>query len=83
MIRTNLGLSQAGFWLGLTALFWLSLSLAGAGQDEPEGQLQQLLRRFPNADLNKDGRLTRDEVLQFRGKIRAPTSAPAATASPR
>jgi hypothetical protein len=82
MSRTNQGWSRAGFWLGLTALFWLSLTLAGAGREEPEERLQQLLRRFPNADLNKDGKLTRDELLQFRGKTREPTPAPAATDTP-
>ena len=82
MIRTNQGWSRAGFWLGLTVLFWLSLSLAGAGREVPEEQLQKLLQRFPNADLNKDGKLTRDELLQFRGKTRAPATAPAATETP-
>ena len=31
-------------------------------------QLQKLLKRFPDADLNKDGKLTRDEFLEFRRK---------------
>src|SRR2546430_2312304 len=61
------------------SLIWLPLSLACIGGEEPEEQLQQVLRRFPNADLNKDGKLTRDELLQFRGKMRAPAPAPVAS----
>jgi hypothetical protein len=77
MSGTNQSWSRAGFWLvGLTA-FWLTI--ASVGQEVPEEKLQQLLRRFPTADLNKDGQLTREELLQFRGKARALTSASAAT----
>jgi hypothetical protein len=80
MIETNQGWSRAGFWLGgLTALVWLSLLLEGAERDVQEEQLQKLLQRVPNADLNKDGKLTREELLQFRGKARPPSPAPAAT----
>src|SRR4051794_16412658 len=80
MIAVNQNWSRTDFWLGgPTAIVWLSPSLACAGREQPEEQLQQLLRRFPDADLNKDGKLTRDELLQFRGKMRASTPAPAAT----
>jgi len=80
MSGTNQSWSRVCLWLvGLTA-FWLTF--ASVGQEVPEEKMQQLLRRFPTADLNKDGKLTREELLQFRGKARAPTSASAATETP-
>ncbi len=42
--------------------------LRGAPRELMEEQLQQLLKRFPDADLNKDGKLTPDEFRQFRSK---------------
>jgi len=53
-------------------------------QREPsEAQLQQMLRRFPDADLNRDGNLTLDEFREFRRKMRtsAVTSSPPAVAA--
>jgi acyl-CoA thioesterase-1 len=39
----------------------------GGGRSTPsEAQLQQMLRRFPDADLNKDGKLTPEEIREFR-----------------
>ena len=41
-----------------------------ADRREPTAeQFQQMLRRFPDADLNKDGKLTRAEFLEFRRKM--------------
>jgi hypothetical protein len=80
MSGTNQSWNRAGFWLvGLTA-FWLTI--VSVGQEVPEEKMQQLLRRFPTADLNKDGKLTREELLQFRGKARVPASTSAATETP-
>jgi hypothetical protein len=64
----------------LTASLWLSLYVTGGGQESAD-RLQQLLRRLPGADLNKDGKLTREELLQFKGKSRRPESASAAAAA--
>ena len=48
---------------GLAAWLWLPLSLGGADVDR---QLEMMLRRFPEADLNKDGKLTVEEFREFR-----------------
>jgi len=48
----------------------MSTVLAAAQRKPTEEQFQQMLRRFPDADLNKDGKLTRDEFLEFRRKMR-------------
>lgn len=59
--------------------------LAAAQRELTEEQFQQMLRRFPDADLNKDGRLTVDEFREFRRKTQTaadPGSArPSATAT--
>jgi len=50
-------------------------------QREPsEAQLQQMLQRFPAADLNRDGNLTLDEFREFRRKMR--TGGTAASSRP-
>jgi acetyl esterase/lipase len=36
----------------------------------PEEQLKQLLQRFPDADANRDGTLTREEAQAYRAKLR-------------
>lgn len=38
-----------------------------------EEQLKQLLRRFPNADANRDGTLTREEAQAYRAKMQGQT----------
>ena len=38
----------------------------GQAQQPSEEQLAQSLKRFPQADLNKDGKLTVEEIQQFR-----------------
>ena len=58
----------------LTPIFWLSPLISVAGE-QPEEQLQKLRQRFPEADLNKDGKLTREEMLEFRRQMR-PAAAP-------
>ena len=48
-----------------------------------EEQLQQLLRKFPDADLNKDGKLTVDEFREFyRKKQGGGAAAPASPSAP-
>ena len=44
----------------------------GAAEDKPQtdARLQKLLKRFPAADKNKDGILTRAEAREYREKIR-------------
>ncbi|MFH1300780.1 MAG: alpha/beta hydrolase fold domain-containing protein [Planctomycetota bacterium] len=44
---------------------------AGAADEKPQAdeRLQQLLKRFPEADKNKDGVLTRAEAKEYREKI--------------
>ncbi len=37
---------------------------------QPDERLQKLLKRFPTADTNKDGILTRAEVIAFRNKMK-------------
>ncbi|HEY6166535.1 MAG TPA: hypothetical protein VI454_00755 [Verrucomicrobiae bacterium] len=58
----------ASFMVLLLAPVIGTAPLAGASREKMEEQLQQLLKRFPDADLNKDGKLTRDEFLEFRRK---------------
>ncbi|QDV50451.1 alpha/beta hydrolase [Gimesia fumaroli] len=41
-----------------------------ADKPQPDAQLQKLLKRFPAADKNKDGILTRTEAREYRDKIR-------------
>ena len=55
---------------GLAALLCLPLCLAAAERELMEEQLHDVLRRFPGADLNKDGKLTLDEFREFRRKMR-------------
>lgn len=77
--------AQTGWWLAsLTVWLWLPLCLFGAERNIAEDRLQQILQRFPDTDLNKDGVLTREEFLEFRGKMRKEdaTGSPRASASP-
>ena len=67
--------------LALSPIFWL-VPLIGMAGEQPEEQLQKLRQRFPEADLNKDGKLTREEMLEFRRQMRpATTPAPPAAAA--
>lgn len=45
----------------------------GRSQEKPsaEARLQELLKRFPDADANKDGVLTREEAQQYRQQTEA------------
>jgi acyl-CoA thioesterase-1 len=66
----------------LAVLTALPVFVAGAQREPRRDQLQQLLQRFPDADLNKDGKLTPEEIQEFRRQRRAgafPRSADAAT----
>ena len=40
-------------------------------QQFSEQQLSRWLKRFPEADANKDGKLTKDEALAYRNKVRS------------
>lgn len=42
---------------------------APRGQELSENQLRQLLERFPQADADKDGRLTLQEAKEYRRKV--------------
>ena len=47
-----------------------------AADEEPKAdeRLPQLLKRFPDADANKDGVLTRDEAQSYRAKVQSDQS---------
>lgn len=64
---------------GLATALWLPLS-APAQRGPNEERFQQMLQRFPDADLNKDGHLTMDGFREFRRKTG--TGAEAASARP-
>ena len=54
----------------ILAILATSAVFVGAAQREPsEARLQQVLQRFPDADLNKDGNLTLDEFREFRSQM--------------
>ena len=60
----------------LFCVIWLFSSLVcglvgGQEQDVARERLQQLLKRSPNADANKDGVLTRAEAQAYRNKAAA------------
>ncbi len=60
----------------------LSASQPNAQAQQPsEEQLAQALKRFPEADTDKDGKLTTDEIQQFR-QSRQRNARPAAAAQP-
>src|SRR6266550_4005367 len=65
--------------LGAVSAFWIATMARSVGQPAEE-PLQKVLQRFPEADANKDGKLTREELLEFRRKLR-PASSPAAAAA--
>ena len=51
-------------------------------QQRSEEQLAQMLKRFPEADTNKDGKLTAEEFQQFRQSMQG-NARPAAAAQPQ
>jgi acetyl esterase len=60
----------------LTTLVWLSLapalvSLAAEEKPKTDDRLKELLKRFPDADGNKDGVLTREEAQAYRQAIQS------------
>lgn len=61
----------------LTTLVWLSLVMipfvCRAADEKPktDDRLKELLKRFPDADGNKDGVLTREEAQAYRQKLNA------------
>ena len=48
------------------------ISYLAHSQNEDDQQLARLLKRYPQADINGDGRLTRDEVDQVQRRRRLP-----------
>jgi len=81
MFRTLACPSAKWFAQILSFVSALCVATAFAAPPEVDDQwLQQLLRRFPDADLNRDGKLTVAEFRKFRSKS-SPES-PAASASP-
>ncbi len=69
-------------------LLFAILALAAAApfsnaqaQQPSESRLAQILKRFPEADTNKDGKLTKEEAQQFRQSKQRNTR-PAAAAQP-
>jgi acetyl esterase len=54
-------------------------SLLAAEKKSPEARLQQLFKAHPEADANKDGKLSEDEARQYAAKLRGKTKAPSAT----
>ena len=73
---TRFSLIHAGVrLLVLSAL--IAVSCPGWAEEKPSAdeRLQKLLKRFPDADKNKDGKLTREEVLEFRQKRQRPRGA--------
>ncbi|MCX7011824.1 MAG: hypothetical protein NTW86_04535 [Candidatus Sumerlaeota bacterium] len=65
--------------IAAAALTWLGFSHAATPREASAEQLQQMLRRFPDADLNKDGQLTVDEFRQYRLKTQSGGKAKAAS----
>ena len=60
-------------WLLLACLINQNIFVFAAERD----RLQQLLHRFPEADLNQDGQLSRQEAKAFRDRMRGTASVPA------
>src|SRR5688572_3819823 len=61
----------------LTTLVWLSLAVPAlvsqAADDKPktDDRLKELLKRFPEADGNKDGVLTLEEAQAYRQAVQS------------
>ena len=73
-------------------VFFLLMPAWGFAQDEPpvqnqaasereESRLDQLCQRFPEADANKDGKLTIQEAQQYRAATRADEPRPTESTS--
>lgn len=73
---TRLTLMHAGVRLFVLCAL-LAFSCPGWADEKPQvdQRLQKLLERFPDADKNKDGKLTREEVQEFRQKRQRPRGA--------
>jgi acetyl esterase/lipase len=68
-------------WTGLLTIAGLLLSASTPAQENQpteEQRLQQLLKRFPDSDSNKDGVLTREEAQAYRAKLQNPPARQAA-----
>ena len=66
---TRFSLLPASFRL-LVLFAVMAVSSPGWAEEKPEvdERLQKLLKRFPDADKNRDGKLTREEALEYRRK---------------
>ena len=76
--------AQRIFACGLATAMVLSYACrdVAAQADLNLERLQQLLKRFPEADTDKDGKLTSDEARSYLGKMRAAKSADAKSTPP-
>src|SRR5438132_930753 len=52
---------------GLSSLIWFSIGVQA--QEPSEEVLKKVLERYPAADANKDGKLTREEARAYRLKM--------------
>ncbi len=70
-------MSGIGFRARLTIAFLSCLAVSGgaAAQDSRDETLKKLLERYPEADANKDGKLSIEEARAYRAKL---TGQPAA-----
>ena len=78
-------------WLSLPLVVALVLcvgiSSSHAQDDDQQQKLKSLLRRFPEADADKDGKLSEDEARQYapklRGKVKTPPMDSTSSTHPR
>ena len=60
--------AMATGWVLVASLLSAAFNIVAAQREVNEEKLQKVLRRFPNADLNKDGKLTLGEIQELRRK---------------
>jgi acetyl esterase/lipase len=69
---------MGGTWfrvVGAVVFFsWLSASSGAVAQESRDETLKKLLERYPDADANKDGKLSVEEARAYRAKLSGPTA---------
>ena len=66
----DLKLAKPSLLLFAFTIFAICNTLTTCAQENvTEQQLERLLKRFPKADLNGDGKLTKDEAIAFRDRM--------------